>query len=164
MAKLTGSVGFGDYTDGELEFEMDADDARPQYIPAVTRSEKRVNEETGQEEDHEVVVTPAREESEDEAVARVLAQAIYVSDVQRSGLTSLSFRVEYTIRGEVELEFEEYDLDQEPDFEGRTPDEVDSLLIERVFADAIEEAIKEDLGPWGSAEREEQYVTDIEAQ
>lgn len=171
MAKFTASAGFGDASDYEsVKVELDADDVRPEYIPAVTREVPVMldaqDDESGptQAEDPETgapltrveTVTPGRYESQEEAIVRVLKEYLHVEDVDKTGITSLRFTVQYS--GEVVLEYDEAELkgwgdDKDPN------DSLWTYEIPEAFEDDIREAIKEDIGYYGDFE-----VTDYEAE
>jgi len=162
MAKFKGSAGFGEASDYDsVAFELDTDEVRPEYIQAVTR-EVEVKDDDGNTvfEDGIArttteVVTPGRYESTEEALVKALKNVLQVEDVEKVGITSLRFTVQYS--GEVELEYSDYELDTFG--EDNSPDDIDESDIMDSFVDDIREAIKEDIGYGGEFE-----ISDYEAE
>jgi hypothetical protein len=88
-------------------------------------------------------VVEARRETEEEALRRVLADYIDVNDIERTGITTLRFTVQYN--GAVELEFDSYELEGFEWSEDMDPDNVDAQTLLDSFKEEILEAIQQEL-------------------
>jgi hypothetical protein len=154
MAKITATAGFGALSDySELDIEVDSTEVGPQFIPAVTQEVKVVlddgtvalDPETGAELHKVEVVKAGYIETLEQALHRTLRENVTVDEVEKAGLDYLSITVNYTITGSVDLEFDDYELE---DFEFG-PDDIDVRVIEEAFEDAIRDAVTEDVSEYG---------------
>lgn len=152
MATVKATVGFGDASYYErLHVRVDADEVQPEWVPAKYETVKVLADdgtvaqdpETGAELTREEVVSPGRYESKEEALAKYLVKVIDVDDIEQEGITSLTFEVQYTIQGSVQVELTSYEL-ADLGIEDVDPDEVDEYYIEANLDEYIREAIDDD--------------------
>lgn len=156
MAKITATAGFGSLSDySAVDIEVDSTEVETRFIPAVTQEVKVVlddgsvalDPDTGAELHKVEVVTAGYIETLEQALVRTLRENITVDEFEKAGLDWLSITVEYTITGRVDLEFEDYELEELE----VGPEDIDERAIELAFEDAIHEAITEEVSSngWG---------------
>jgi hypothetical protein len=154
MAKVKGNAYFQltGADDGAITFEIDADEVAPDYIPATYKEVPvltdppldltvPVLDETGSPVMKKELLTDGRYETQEEAVLRVLRASLEVDELETSGITSLTFSVEYTT--ELELTFEGYELEDFGD--EYSPEDIDEDVILQHFEEEILDAAIEDL-------------------
>ncbi|MES2156055.1 MAG: hypothetical protein V4510_13055 [bacterium] len=174
MSRITGTAGFGEFSDyNAVDFNIDSGDVEVEYIPAVSHDEAVLTEvpegadpDAMDVEGHKlygiplvgiegvvltrrVVDTPSRMETLEEALTRVLREAITVDEIQKSGTDELSITVDYVIRGSVSLELVSYELENFDYFGETPPDGLDSTLVHEALEGYIEEAIADDVKVFG---------------
>ncbi len=149
MAKVKSQVGFGEASDYEtLAVELDRDDVREQYIPAVTREVPVLDEEGNATFEDGIgrtqleTVTAGRSETLEEAFTRALAQHLTIGDIEVSGVENVTATISFTVSGSFDFDAQDFGIDQDI-LDELEEDDVDEDFVREHFDDAIQEAARE---------------------
>lgn len=108
-------------------------------------------DENGQPKTEQVLVTSGRSETLEEATKRTFIAELMLDELVAS-LSNLRVEIDFTVRGSVELDLEEYEL-ADYGFEDVSPDDIDSYVIQENLRDVIEDVIRDELSNgfgWGN--------------
>lgn len=148
MARITGTAGFGEASGYEaVSFSIDADEARPEYISAVTREVKVLDDdgnvvvEDGIERTQVETVTPGRMETLEEAVRKALVTQLVIDELEKKGVENITGTVNFTITGSFFFDAQDWGLAD--DLDDVDPDDIDASYVIDNFEDALIEAARE---------------------
>jgi hypothetical protein len=147
MARITGTAGFGEASDYEaVSFSIDAGEARPEYIQAVTREvevkddDGNVVYEDGIARTRQEVVAPGRYETLEEAARKALVQYLVIDELEK-GVENITATVNFTITGSFVFDAQDWGLAD--DLDEVDPEDIDSSYLIDNFGDELEEAARE---------------------